>query len=43
VLVDVDADDVSEKLEHLQAYPLDLDVEAVGNGVSVRPAVVAAK
>jgi hypothetical protein len=41
VLVDIDADDVSEKLEHLQAYPLDLD--AVGHGMSVRFAVVAAK
>ena len=41
VLVDVDADDVSEKLEHLQAYPLDLD--AAGHGLSVRFAVVAAK
>jgi hypothetical protein len=41
VLVDVDADDVSEKLEHLQAYPLDLD--AAGHGLSVRFSVVAAK
>jgi hypothetical protein len=41
VLVDVDADDVSEKLEHLQAYPMDLD--AAGHGLSVRFAVVAAK
>jgi hypothetical protein len=41
VLLDVDADDVSEKLEHLQAYPLDLD--AAGHGLSVRFAVVAAK
>jgi hypothetical protein len=41
VLVDIDADDVSEKLEHLQAYPLDLD--AVGHGLSVRFAAVAAK
>ncbi len=41
VLVDIDADDVSERLEHLQAYPLDLD--AVGHGRSVRFASVAAK
>jgi hypothetical protein len=41
VLVDIDADDVSERLEHLQAYPLDLD--AVGHGMSVRFASVAAK
>jgi hypothetical protein len=41
VLVDVDADDVSERLEHLQAYPLDLD--AVGHAMSVRFASVAAK
>lgn len=41
VLVDIDADDVSEKLEHLQAYPLDLD--AAGHGLGVRFAVVAAK
>jgi hypothetical protein len=41
VLVDVDGDDVSEKLEHLHAYPLDLD--AAGHGLSVRFAVVAAK
>ena len=41
VLVDFDADDVSERLEHLQAYPLDLD--AVGHGMSVRFASVAAK
>jgi hypothetical protein len=40
-LIDVDADDVSERLEHLQAYPLDLD--AVGHGMSVRFASVAAK
>jgi hypothetical protein len=40
VLVDVDADDVSARLEHLQAYPLDLD--AVGHGLSVRFALVAA-
>jgi hypothetical protein len=41
VLVDLDADDVSERLEHLQAYPLDLD--AVGHGLSVRFSSVAAK
>jgi hypothetical protein len=41
VLVDIDAEDVSERLEHLQAYPLDLD--AVGHGMSVRFASVAAK
>jgi hypothetical protein len=40
VLVDVDADDVSERLEHLHAYPLDLD--AVGHGLSVRFSLVAA-
>jgi hypothetical protein len=41
MLVDIDADDVSERLEHLQAYPLDLEV--VGHGMSVRLASVAAK
>jgi hypothetical protein len=41
VLVDIDADDVSERLEHLQAYPLDLD--AVGHGMSGRFTSVAAK
>jgi hypothetical protein len=40
-LVDVAADDVSEKLEHLHAHPLDLD--AAGHGLGVRFAVVAAK
>lgn len=41
VLTDIDADDVSGHLEHLQAYPLDLD--AFGHGLSVRYALVAAK
>jgi hypothetical protein len=41
VLVDIDADDVSERLEHLQAYPLDLD--AVGHGMGVRYSAIAAK
>jgi hypothetical protein len=40
VLVDVDADDVSQRLEQLHAYPLDLD--AVGHGLSVRFTLVAA-
>jgi hypothetical protein len=41
VLVDIDADDVSERLEHLHAYPLDLD--AAGHGMSVRFTSIAAK
>jgi hypothetical protein len=41
VLADIDADDVSERLEHLQAYPLDLD--AAGHDLSVRFASVAAE
>jgi hypothetical protein len=42
VVVDVDdVDDVSGHLEKLRAYPLDLD--AVGHGLSVRFALVAAK
>jgi hypothetical protein len=36
----VDADDVSSRLEQRRAYPLDLD--AVGHGLSVRFALVAA-
>jgi len=40
VLVDIDADDVSAQLEHLHAYPSDLD--AVGHALGVRFAVVAA-
>jgi len=40
VHIDVDADDVSERLERQHGYPLDLD--AVGHGLSVRFALVAA-
>ncbi|BBX62908.1 hypothetical protein MSAS_20820 [Mycobacterium saskatchewanense] len=40
VHVDLDGDDVSSRLEQHRAYPLDLD--AVGHGLSVRFAVVAA-
>ena len=36
-LIDVDADDVSVRLEHLHTYPLDLD--AVGHALRVRFAV----
>jgi hypothetical protein len=38
--VDVNADDVSHRLEQHHAYPLDLD--AVGHGLSVRFALIAA-
>ncbi len=40
VHVDVDADDVARRLEQQHGYPLDLD--AVGPGLSVRFAVIAA-
>jgi len=40
VHADIDADDVSSRLEQRRAYPLDLD--AVGHGLSVRFALVAA-
>ena len=40
VHVDVDADDVSQRLERQHGYPLDLD--AVGHGLSVRFALIAA-
>jgi hypothetical protein len=40
VHVDVDADDVSHRLEQQHGYPLDLD--AVGHGLSVRFALIAA-
>jgi hypothetical protein len=40
VHVDVDADDVARRLEQQHGYPLDLD--AVGHGLSVRFAVIAA-
>lgn len=40
VHVDVDADDVAQRLERQHGYPLDLD--AVGHGLSVRFAVIAA-
>jgi hypothetical protein len=40
VHVDVDADDVAQRLEQQHGYPLDLD--AVGHGLSVRFAVIAA-
>jgi hypothetical protein len=40
VHVDVDGDDVSQRLEQQHGYPLDLD--AVGHGLSVRFAVIAA-
>jgi hypothetical protein len=40
VHVDVDANDVSRRLERQHGYPLDLD--AVGHGLSVRFALIAA-
>ena len=40
VHVDVDADDVSQRLERQHGYPLDLD--ALGPGLSVRFALIAA-
>jgi hypothetical protein len=40
VHVDVDADDVAQRLERQHGYPLDLD--AVGHGLSVRFALIAA-
>jgi hypothetical protein len=40
VHVDVDADDVSHRLEKHHAYPLDLD--AIGHGLSVGFALIAA-
>jgi hypothetical protein len=40
VHVDVDANDVSQRLERQHGYPLDLD--AVGHGLSVRFALIAA-
>ena len=40
VHVDVDADDVARRLEQQHGYPLDMD--AIGHGLSVRFAVIAA-
>jgi hypothetical protein len=40
VHVDVDADDVAQRLERQHGYPLDLD--AIGHGLSVRFALIAA-